>query len=225
MTDLTRRSALGLLGVAALGSNALGQAADDSTKVPLPSSAAPPAPPRIGQPAPEFRGLDTKEAQVNLSDFKGRHVVLEWTNHDCPFVKKVYGSDTMQALQRKWTGQNVAWLSIISSSEGEQGHVGFTEADKLTSERKAAPTAVLIDTPGEIGRLYDARTTPHMFIIKPDGVLAYMGAIDDKPSSDPASLQGATNYVDQALTELTQGRPVTTASTKPYGCSVKYRPS
>lgn len=225
MSHLTRRGALAALGGAALAPHALAQVPGDGTKVPLPSAAPPPAPPRVGDKAPDFRGLDTKEAQVSLKDFQGRYVVLEWTNHECPFVKKVYGADAMQALQRKWTGQNVAWLSIISSSEGEQGHVGMTEADKLTSERKAAPTAVLLDGTGEIGRLYDARTTPHMYIIKPDGVLAYMGAFDDKPSADPASLQGATNYVEQALTELTQGRPVTTAVTKPYGCTVKYRPS
>ena len=228
MTRMTRRGALGLtLGSAALGAApwgaALAQAADDSTKVPLPSSAPRPAPPRVGAPAPDFSGLDTKEAKVALADLRGRTVVLEWTNHECPFVKKMYGSDTMQALQRKWTGQNVAWLSIISSPEGEQGHVAGTEADALTTRRNAAPTAVLLDGQGEIGRLYDARTTPHMFIIRPDGTLAYMGGIDDKPSADPASLQGANNYVDAALTDLTQGRPVAVATSRPYGCTVKYK--
>lgn len=220
MTQMTRRGALGL----ALGAAALGTArAESPAQPPASTSSTSPNQPRIGAPAPAFSGLDTKNASVALEDFRGRFVVLEWTNHDCPFVKKHYGADNMQALQRKWTGQNVAWISIISSAEGEQGHVAATEADRLTSERKAAPSAVLLDGTGEIGRLYGAQTTPHMFVIRPDGVLAYMGGIDDKPSADPASLQGARNHVDAALTELTQGQPVSVASTRPYGCSVKYK--
>ncbi|MCU0839780.1 MAG: redoxin domain-containing protein [Rhodospirillales bacterium] len=156
-----------------------------------------------------------------MSDYRGRIVVLEWTNHDCPFVVNHYRSGNMQALQREATANGVVWLSIISSAPGEQGHVSPAEAERLTRERGAQPTAVILDPTGAIGRIYGARTTPHMYIIAADGQLAYAGAIDDRPgtSGDP---KAARNYVREALTALAAGQPVAAAATAPYGCSVKY---
>jgi hypothetical protein len=160
---------------------------------------------------------------VTLASFKGRTVVLEWTNHDCPYVQKHYGTDTMQKLQRDSVGDGVVWLSIISSAPGRQGHVDGLEADKLTADRNAAPTAVLLDTDGKVGRLYGASTTPQMFVIDKTGTLAYMGAIDDKPSTSPATIKTARPYVREALAALRDGKAVAApASTRPYGCSVKY---
>ncbi|KQP42319.1 alkyl hydroperoxide reductase [Methylobacterium sp. Leaf104] len=189
--------------------------------------AAPNAPalaagPQVGKPAPAFSAQDSDGRTVRLSDYAGKTVVLEWTNHDCPFVMKHYGAHAMQALQKTWTGRGVVWLSVISSAPGEQGAVDGAEANRLTKTRDAAPTAVLLDPAGSVGRAYDARTTPHMFVIAPDGTLAYQGGIDDKPSADPADLKTARNLVDAALTELAAGRPVSVRSAKPYGCTVKY---
>jgi peroxiredoxin len=178
--------------------------------------------PQVGQPAPAFSAQDSNGRTVRLSDYAGKTVVLEWTNHDCPFVMKHYGAHAMQALQAKWTGRGVVWLSVISSAPGEQGAVDGPEANRLTQVRGAAPTAVLLDPAGSLGRAYDARTTPHMFVITPDGTLAYQGGIDDKPSAEPADLKTAKNLVDSALTELAAGKPVSVRSAKPYGCSVKY---
>jgi len=180
------------------------------------------ATPQIGQPAPAFTGIDTAGNTHALSDFLGKTVVLEWTNHDCPYVRKHYNADNMQAQQRQATADGIVWLSVISSAPGKQGHVSPTQADELTASRNAAPTAVLIDESGEIGRAYKARTTPHMYIIDKDGTLAYMGGIDSVPSASPADIEKATQYVPAALAQVMQGNAADPAVTRPYGCSVKY---
>lgn len=180
------------------------------------------AAPVVGQPAPGFTLKDTAGKSVSLADFKGRYVVLEWTNHDCPFVKKHYGSGNMQAQQKELTGKGAAWLTVISSAPGKQGHVDGAAADQLTQSRGAAPTAVLLDPSGDVGRQYAAKTTPHMYIVAPDGNLIYMGGIDSIPSADTADIAKATQYVKVAFGEAASGKPVTEASTRPYGCSVKY---
>lgn len=176
----------------------------------------------IGKPAPAFEAMDADGRSVRLSDFKGRTVVLEWTNHDCPFVRKHYESGAMQALQKRWTERGVVWLSVISSAPGEQGAVDGAEAKRLTVERAAAPSDVLLDPKGVLGRAYDARTTPHMYIVTGDGTLAYQGGIDDKPSTELADLKTARNYVEEALSALAAGKPVAATTTRPYGCTVKY---
>jgi peroxiredoxin len=180
------------------------------------------AEPVIGQPAPAFTGTDSNGKAVSLSDFKGKVVVLEWTNNECPFVKKHYESGNMQSLQKKAAENGVAWLSIISSAPGKQGHVDGAKANALTVERGAAPAAVLLDETGAIGKLYDAKTTPHMFVIDDKGVLVYAGAIDDTPSTDKDDIAKAVNHVQLALDDLKTGRPVMTSWTKSYGCAIKY---
>lgn len=177
---------------------------------------------KIGAPAPAFTVTDSNGKKHSLADFKGKTVVLEWTNHECPFVKKHYETDNMQKLQRSATAQGVVWLSVISSAPGQQGFVDAAKANELTKSRNASPTAVILDPDGTFGRLYGARTTPHMFIIAPDGKLAYMGAIDDKPSANKNDVAGARNYVSEALEAIRAGKPVPVATTPPYGCSVKY---
>lgn len=177
----------------------------------------------IGKLAPDFSGIDSSGKPVKLSDYKGKTVVLEWTNHDCPYVVKHYGSGNMQALQKDATAKGVVWLSIISSAPGEQGSVSAEAANALTKQRAAAPTAVLLDPQGSIGRLYDARTTPHMFVVDKTGVLQYMGGIDDKPTSNTADIKTAKNYLSAALAAVADGKPVADAVTRPYGCSIKYK--
>ena len=162
---------------------ALGAAAAGPRRRPARPTTADPAPQaRIGAPAPAFTLTDSNGKTVSLADFKGKTVVLEWTNHDCPYVRKHYGGNNMQALQKKWTAQGVVWLTLISSAPGEQGYVSAAEANKLTADRGAAPTAVLFDPKGNVGRAYGAQTTPHMYVITGDGTLVYMGGIDDKPT-------------------------------------------
>ncbi|SFF59921.1 Peroxiredoxin [Fontimonas thermophila] len=180
------------------------------------------AAPSVGQRAPDFSALDSAGKTVRLSDFKGRFVVLEWTNDGCPFVKKHYDSGNMQALQKEATDQGAVWLSVISSAPGKQGHVDGARADALTQTRGAHPTHVLLDETGTVGRLYGAKTTPHMFIIDPEGTLIYAGAIDSIASSDPADIPRAKPYVKIALAEAMAGKPVSQPVTTPYGCSVKY---
>lgn len=180
------------------------------------------AAPKIGEAAPAFTLTDSKGKSHSLADFRGKYVVLEWTNNECPFVVKHYKSGNMQAQQKELTGKGAVWLSIISSAPGKQGHVDGATADQLTLSRGAAPTAVLLDPKGEVGRQYDAKTTPHMYIVAPDGKLIYMGGIDSVPSSDAADIAQATQYVKVALTEAMAGKPVTDANTRPYGCAVKY---
>jgi len=178
--------------------------------------------PEVGQPAPDFTLKDGAGKSVSLADFKGKTVVLEWFNYGCPFVKKHYGSGSMQKLQQQATGDGVVWLSIASSAPGKQGYLAPGEAAAKQSELGMHSTALLLDPDGAVGRLYEARTTPDMFVINKDGVLVYKGAIDDQPTPDPASLAGAKNYVAAALANLKAGQPVETAQTKSYGCSVKY---
>lgn len=180
------------------------------------------AAPRIGEPAPGFTGVDTRGNSHSLSDFLGTPVVLEWTNHDCPYVRKHYDSGNMQQQQRAATEKGAIWLSIISSAPGKQGHVSPAQADDLTVQRKAAPSAVILDEKGDIGRLYGAKTTPHMYIIDAEGKLAYMGGIDSIASSNPADISKATQYVLPALNQVMDGKPVASSVTRPYGCSVKY---
>lgn len=186
---------------------------------PAPSDAAA----KAGKAAPAFTAADSSGKSVSLSDFKGKTVVLEWLNKGCPYVKKHYGSGNMQRLQKEWTAKGVVWLSVVSSAEGKQGFVTGPEADADTEASGAAPTAVLLDPSGKVGRLYGAKTTPHMFVIDGGGVVRYAGAIDSDSSADPASVASAENYVSGALAAVLAGKPVKKASTKPYGCSVKYQ--
>ena len=184
----------------------------------VPAAAAP----TVGAPAPDFRAVDTAGVERSLAEFRGKTVVLEWTNHQCPYVRKHYESGNMQALQKDATGDGVVWLSIVSSPPGAQGHVSAQQASGLTQSRDAAPTAVLLDPQGKVGRSYDARVTPHMYVIDGQGVLRYAGGIDDKPTANPASLEGATNYVQAALADLAAGREVATTTSRAYGCAIKY---
>jgi peroxiredoxin len=177
---------------------------------------------QVGKAAPDFTLTDTAGKTHSLSAFKGKVVVLEWTNPDCPFVKKHYDAGNMQNLQKTWTGKDVVWLAVNSSAPGKQGNFPAEKWTSLMKEKNAAPTAVLLDADGKAGKLYGAKTTPHMFVIDQAGLLVYDGAIDDKPSPDPASLKDAKNYVSAALESTLAGKPVETPSTKPYGCSVKY---
>jgi hypothetical protein len=177
---------------------------------------------RIGAAAPLFTATDSRGGQHTLAGYRDKTVILEWTNHECPYTVKHYATGNMQALQEAATSSGAIWLSVISSRPRAQGHVEGAEADRLTATRNARPTAVLLDPRGQLGRLYDARTTPHMFIIDGAGTLVYMGAIDDRPSASLASVKGARNYVREALEAITAGRPIPVASTRPYGCSVKY---
>ncbi|HEX8253449.1 MAG TPA: thioredoxin family protein [Thermoanaerobaculia bacterium] len=178
--------------------------------------------PAVGKAAPEFRAVDTNGKTHSLSQYRGKWVVLEWLNHGCPYVRKHYDNNVMQALQKKYADKGVVWLSIVSSAPGNQGHYPPAKANELTKEKGAAPYAVLIDEAGTVGRMYDARTTPHMFVINPQGAVVYMGGIDDKPSARASDLQGARPHVDMALQEAMAGKPVSVPTSQPYGCSVKY---
>lgn len=180
------------------------------------------AAPKVGEPAPDFSATDSNGKAVKLSDFKGKYVVLEWTNNECPFVVKHYKSNNMQSLQKEATGQGAVWLSLISSAPGKQGHVDGKKANELSKSRGAAPTHVLLDPSGTVGRQYEAKTTPHMFIVDPAGKLVYAGGIDSIPSADADDIKDAKPYVKVALAEAMAGKPVTDAVTKPYGCAVKY---
>jgi hypothetical protein len=175
-----------------------------------------------GAPAPDFKGTDANGTTQTLSQYRGKYVVLEWANQGCPFDRKHYLSGSMEALQKQWTGKGVVWLSIISSAPGEQGYVTPAEERDYLQKMHAVPTAAILDPTGTIGRLYSAKTTPHMFVIDPSGRIIYQGAIDDKPTPDQADLKGAHNYVTAALESAMAGKPVEPASTRPYGCSVKY---
>jgi AhpC/TSA family protein len=176
----------------------------------------------VGQPAPDFTAKDSNGATQSLSAYKGKFVVLEWVNFECPFVGKHYGSGHMQQLQKDYTGKGVVWLSVNSSAPGQQGQYAPDRINALIKQKGAAPTAYVIDTAGTIGRAYDARNTPHMFIVDPRGTLIYAGGIDDTPSTDLADIKTAKNYVQAALDEALAGKPVSRPTTAPYGCSVKY---
>jgi len=177
---------------------------------------------RIGQPAPGFTATDSRGGAESLSKFKGKYVVLEWHNNGCPFTKKHYTSGNMQALQKEWTAKGVVWFTVISSAPGQQGYVTASEENSYLAQMHAAPTAALLDPDGKIGHLYNAKTTPQMIVINPDGNVIYDGAIDDRPTPDPADIKGANNFVAGALTAAMAGKPVDPAYTRPYGCSVKY---
>lgn len=176
----------------------------------------------VGQPAPGFTLTDSNGKTHSLGDFKGKTVVLEWTNHECPFVVKHYGANNMQQQQAAATGDNVVWLSINSGAAGKQGHVDGAGANAVMTKNGHKSTAYLLDADGKVGQAYGAKTTPHMYVIDANGVLAYNGAIDSIPSADQADIPKATQYVTQALGEIKAGKPVSVATTKPYGCSVKY---
>ncbi len=176
----------------------------------------------VDAPAPAFTANTADGKTVNLADFKGKTVVLEWTNHDCPYVRKHYGAGNMQAQQKAAAAQGVVWLQVISSAPGQQGFVDGATALKLNAERGAAPAATLLDPKGELGKAYGAQTTPHLYVIKGDGTLAYKGGIDSLASSDKADIAKAEPYVTEALAAVAAGRKVEKASTRPYGCSVKY---
>jgi hypothetical protein len=175
-----------------------------------------------GARAPAFSAPDADGRTRTLDEFSGRTVVLEWTNNGCPYVRKHYDSGNMQTLQGEATGSGVVWLQVISSAPGEQGYLDAAGARARVATDRAHPTATLLDPAGVMGRAYGARNTPHMFIINGDGVLVYQGAIDDRPSANLRTLEGANNYVRAALADIAAGRPVRTADTTPYGCSVKY---
>jgi peroxiredoxin len=177
---------------------------------------------KIGEPAPAFTLTDTAGVSHNLSDFAGKTVVLEWTNHECPFVKKHYNGENMQRQQADATGDDVVWLVVNSSAEGKQGHVSAAQADQIQADWKAQQTAYLFDTDGAVGKAYGAKTTPHMYIIDADGVLRYNGAIDSIPSANVADIEKAEQFVEIALAELGEGKAVSRPLTQPYGCSVKY---
>jgi peroxiredoxin len=180
------------------------------------------ATPVVGQPAPSFTAADADGRTRSLTEFKGKTVVLEWTNNGCPYVQKHYNSGHMQSLQKDATAEGVVWLTIISSAPGFQGYLTGPQAKGWKAKVGAHSSDVLLDPKGTIGRAYAARTTPHMFVIDKTGKLVYMGGIDDQATTDPDSLKTAKNYVTAALADVKAGRPVATAVTRPYGCSVKY---
>lgn len=180
--------------------------------------------PKVGAPAPDFTATDSNGKTVQLSALKGKTVVMEWTNNGCPYVKKHYSAGNMQNLQKKYTGEGVVWLTVASSPVGEQGFVTPEDANNVVKTSGAAPTSVLMDSKSNISRLYQAKNTPLMVVVDAKGTVAYAGAIDDKPTSNPADIPGSKNYGAQALDEIKACKPVSVASTEPYGCFVKYTP-
>lgn len=206
----TRRAALAAL---CMGSGLAGAAL-----IAAPAFAAP----SLGKPAPAFQAIDANGRTRSLAEFKGKTVVLEWTNNGCPYVQKHYNSGNMQGLQRQAAKDGVVWLTVISSAPATQGYLTAAQARAWKAKEKAAPTAVLLDPRGRVGRAYEAKATPHMYVVDKAGTLVYMGGIDDRPYQDPESLKGAKNYVLAALGDLKAGRPVAQAATRAYGCSVKY---
>lgn len=181
------------------------------------------ADPVVGKPAPVFSGKAADGSTINLADLKGKTVVLEWTNHDCPYVKKHYDqSSNIPALQKDATGKDVVWLQVISSAPGKQGNVDGATAISLNEKRNAVPTNTILDSDGTIGKLYDAKTTPHMFVINNDGALVYKGGIDSIKTTNPADIPKAVPYVKEALEALSAGQPIKNSATAPYGCSIKY---
>ena len=177
---------------------------------------------RVGAPAPGFTAIDSHGKTEALDQFRGKYVVLEWHNQGCPYTRKHYESGNMQTLQKEWTAKGVAWFTVISSAPGKQGYVTPSQENAYVAKMHADPTAVLMDADGKLGRLYGAKTTPEMYVIDPSGKLIYEGAIDNRPTPDPNDIRGADNYVADALTLAMAGKSVTTAYTRPYGCSVKY---
>src|SRR5437868_5423948 len=179
--------------------------------------------PPVGSSAPDFSLTDAKGGTHSLLQYKGKYVVLEWFNPECPFVKKHYGSDNMQKLQEEYTGKGIVWLTIDSNAPGTEGNLSPEQAEKITTGWKTRQTALLLDPEGKAGRAYGAKNTPNMVVINPEGKIVYEGAIDSKATPNPADIPNSTNYVKVALDESLEGKPVTTSTTKPYGCSVKYK--
>jgi hypothetical protein len=178
--------------------------------------------PQIGQPAPEFTAVDTKGSPVRLREYRGKTVVLEWTNADCPYTRKHYDSGNMQSAQNLAQKDGIVWLTVISSAPGKQGYVNGPAADVLTQSRKAAPSAVLLDPTGALARLYNAKTTPHMYVIDKNGTLQYMGGIDSIATTDEGDIARAEPYLKEAMLAVAQGHPAPHPVTRPYGCSIKY---
>src|SRR5215472_10707272 len=182
-------------------------------------------PPPVGSAAPDFSLTDAKGQSHSLSQYKGKYVVLEWFNPECPFVKKHYGTDNMQKLQKEYTDKGVVWLTIDSNAPGTEGNLTADQAKKIMESWKTHQTALLLDPESKIAKLYGAKNTPNMVVINPEGKIVYEGAIDSKASPNPADIPSSTNYVKNALDESLAGKPVSNAQTKPYGCSVKYKSS
>ncbi|HET9182222.1 MAG TPA: redoxin domain-containing protein [Candidatus Angelobacter sp.] len=178
---------------------------------------------KVGDPAPNFSAIDNHGKVQKLSAYHGKYVVLEWHNQGCPYTRKHYESGNMQRLQKKWTDKGVIWFTVISSAPGTQGFVTPTQENDYLKKMNAAPTAVLMDMTGNLGSLYDAKTTPEMFVISPNGAVIYEGALDDRPTKDQKDITGAKNYVDAALSQAMANQLVTNATTRPYGCSVKFK--
>ena len=179
----------------------------------------------VGQPAPAFTATDTSGKTVSLADFKGKHVVLEWVNPGCPYVVKHYGSANMQGTQKEATAKGVVWLAVNSTAADHGDYKAPAAMAQWMQGHKAAATATLMDADGKLGKAYGARTTPHLYIVDPKGLLVYAGGIDNKPSSNPADVASATNHVKVALNEALAGKAISQAATRPYGCSVKYSSS
>ena len=179
----------------------------------------------VSRPAPDFRLVDANGKPVSLSDFRGKTVVLEWNNPGCPFVKKHYGSGNLQKAQAAAAKDGVVWLTINSGAPGKQGHLSGAEARSMLAQAGARPSAYLLDPAGAVGRAYDAKTTPHMYVVNKAGTLVYAGGIDDKPTANPADVNGARNHVLAALSELKAGKAVSVTTSRPYGCAVKYKDS
>lgn len=180
------------------------------------------AEPQIGQAAPNFRLNDADGRVVTLSDYRGKTVVLEWNNPGCPFVQKHYGSGNMQRSQAAATRDGIVWLTVNSGAPGKQGYMTGPEAKAFVARTRASPSDYLLDPKGVVGKAYDAKTTPHMYIVDARGSLVYAGGIDDRPTADPADIAGAHNYVLAALSEMKAGKAISTPTSRPYGCSVKY---
>jgi len=177
---------------------------------------------KVGESAPDFQATASNGQVYKLSQYRGQFVVLEWHNNGCPYTRKHYESGNMQGLQRDWTRKGVVWFTVISSAPGQQGYVTAQQENDYLKQTKASPSAALLDPQGDVGRLYSAKTTPHMFVINPQGVLVYDGAIDNKATTDQADISTAKNYVSQALEEAMGNKSVSIPTTRPYGCSVKY---
>jgi peroxiredoxin len=178
---------------------------------------------QVGSTAPQFTATDSHGQTQTLAQYRGKYVVLEWHNHDCPYTKKHYVSGNMESLQKEWTAKGVVWFTVISSAPGEQGYMTDAQENTYLQQMHAAPTAVLMDPEGKLGRMYNAKTTPEMYVIDAQGKLIYEGAIDDRPTPDVSDIKGADNYLNDALTEAMAGKPVVQSYTRAYGCSVKYR--
>jgi peroxiredoxin len=177
---------------------------------------------RVGDPAPDFTGTDSNGQTHKLSEYRGKYVVLEWTNNGCPYTRKHYTSGNMQNLQKEWTAKGVIWLTVLSSAPGSQGYMTAPAENAYMEKVHATPTAALLDPTGVVGHEFDAKTTPDMYVIDPEGKLIYAGAIDDHPTTDPSDIAHSKNYVSDALTQAMAGQQVAVTYTRPYGCSVKY---